>query len=109
MWLVAAGITALLELGQNTTDHRFQQPQFWVSNRVVALKRGFCLFSECLLYQADQVDTTKYLYLCFQEKQIWDLMGSIMVTLDYFIRWGHVLGCSWEDAFDCMSKTGCLS
>lgn len=53
------------------------------------------------LYQADQVDATKYLYLSFQEKQIRDLMGPITVTLDYFIRWGHVLGCSWEDAFGC--------
>lgn len=48
LWLVSAGITVLLEPEQNTKDHRFQQPQFWVSNGVVALKRVFCLFSECL-------------------------------------------------------------
>jgi len=70
MWLVSVGIRAFLEQEWNIKDHRFQQPQLWVSNWVVAMARVvFLSFLVSLKgYQAGQVVLLIHIYVTFRRK-----------------------------------------
>lgn len=66
--LVSVGIIAFLGLGQNTQEHRFQQPQLWVSNKAVAMMGGFVCFLSVFLVSSWRADNYYLCLHCFQEK-----------------------------------------
>lgn len=106
MWLVSVGITAFLEPGKNTQDHRFQQPKLWASNRVIAMTRGFLFvfWVSLKVYQAGEVISLIIcVYITFRRNWGTDSgpQGSQNGHTGLYDKVGTCASCSWEHAFDC--------